>query len=65
MDKKTVNLLFSIILLFLFSSCEFFQLFGGQEKEEEEIGEFEDITIFDKSLLNEGNTLELNCCFFK
>ena len=53
---KITCLLFSIFLLFLFSSCPFFNLFGGQEKEEEEIGEFDDINIFDASLLPDWNS---------
>ncbi len=47
---------FSIILIFLFSSCEFITSLFTPEKEEEEIGEFEDINIFDRSLLPVRNS---------
>jgi outer membrane protein assembly factor BamB len=50
--KKLFYVLISINLIFFFSSCEFF----AQEKEDKEIGEFEDINIFDNKLLPDENS---------
>ncbi len=54
--KNNLNVLFLVFLPFLFTSCPFFNLFGGQEKEVEEIGEFEDINIFNADLLPDWNS---------
>lgn len=47
---------FSIILIFLFSSCELITSLFTPEKEDEEIGEFEDVNIFDRNLLPDDNS---------
>ena len=54
--KKNLYLLFSIILISLFSSCNFITSIFAPEKEDKEIGEFEDINIFDSSLLPVDNS---------
>ena len=54
--RKITCFIFPVFLLFLFSSCPFFNLFDGQEKEEKEIGEFDDINIFDANLLPDWNS---------
>lgn len=53
--KNLINLFFLLSLSLFFTSCEFFTSFFTQEKEDKEIGEFEDINIFDGSLLSEEN----------
>ena len=55
-NKIVIYLSFSIILIFLFSSCELITSLFTPEKEDEEIGEFEDINIFDRNLLPDWNS---------
>lgn len=54
--QKVLYLLSLIILFFLFSSCKFIMSIFAPEKEEEEIGEFDDINIFDADLLPDDNS---------
>ncbi|MBR1638105.1 MAG: PQQ-like beta-propeller repeat protein [Treponema sp.] len=51
--QKTLCILLSIILIFLFSSCELIMSFFSPEEDvkDKEIGEFEDVNIFDAELL--------------
>ncbi len=49
--NKTLYLVIPVILILLFSSCNFFDFFFTREKEDEEIGKFEDINIFDRIFL--------------
>ncbi len=51
--QKTLCVLLSIILIFLFSSCELIMSFFSPEEDvkDKEIGEFEDVNIFDAELL--------------
>ncbi len=54
--RKKLCLFLSVFLIFFFQSCNFLASIFTPEKEEKEIGEFDDITIFDKSLLPDWNS---------
>ena len=57
MKKRILpRLLFSIFLIFFLQSCNFLASIFTPEKEEGEIGEFEDINIFEASLLPDENS---------
>ncbi len=55
-NRKKACLLFSVFLIFFFQSCNFFASIFTPEKEEKEIGVFDDISIFDANLLPEWNS---------
>ena len=49
--RNTACLLFSVFLIFFFQSCNFLTSIFTPEKEDKEIGDFDDINIFDADLL--------------
>ena len=54
--QNSLYIYFSIILIFIFPSCNFFQTFFKQEKQDVGIGKFEEDIIFDKKLLSTENS---------
>lgn len=54
--KQNLYLMISIILIFIFPSCNLIASIITPKGEDKEIGEFEDINIFDSSLLPDDNS---------